>query len=46
MDISNIILIGIVVVAGIVKKEMENAVKMRVAMQADVGIGKTWYESK
>ncbi|MBQ3045045.1 MAG: DNA polymerase I [Clostridia bacterium] len=34
------------IVAGIVKKEMENAVKMRVAMQADVGIGKTWYESK
>lgn len=34
------------IVAGIVKNEMENAVKMRVAMQADVGIGKTWYESK
>ena len=34
------------IVAGIVKKEMENAVKMRVAMQADVGMGKTWYESK
>lgn len=34
------------IVAGIVKKEMENAVKMRVSMQADVGIGKTWYESK
>ncbi len=34
------------IVAGIVKKEMENAVKMRVNMQADVGIGKTWYESK
>ena len=34
------------IVAGIVKKEMENAVKMRVAMQADVGVGKTWYESK
>ncbi len=33
-------------VAGIVKREMENAVKMRVNMQADVGIGKTWYESK
>ncbi len=33
-------------VAGIVKREMENAVKMRVSMQADVGIGKTWYESK
>ncbi len=34
------------IVAGIVKREMENAVKMRVEMQADVGIGKTWYESK
>ncbi len=34
------------IVAGIVKREMENAVKMRVSMQADVGIGKTWYESK
>lgn len=34
------------IVAGIVKREMENAVKMRVLMQADVGIGKTWYESK
>ena len=34
------------IVAGIVKKEMENAVKMRVAMQADVGVGKTWYDSK
>ncbi len=33
-------------VAGIVKREMESAVKMRVNMQADVGIGKTWYESK
>ena len=34
------------IVAGIVKREMENAVKMRVPMQADVGIGKTWYDSK
>ena len=34
------------IVAGIVKREMENAIKMRVLMQADVGIGKTWYESK
>ncbi len=33
-------------VAAIVRFEMENAVKMRVSMQADVGIGKTWYESK
>ena len=34
------------IVAGIIKREMENAVKMRVTMQADVGIGKTWFESK
>ena len=33
-------------VAQIVKNEMENAVKMRVDMLADVGIGKTWYDSK
>lgn len=33
-------------VSAIVKYEMENAVKMRVAMLADVGIGKTWYDSK
>ena len=33
-------------VAQIVKQEMENAVKMRVAMQADVGIGKTWFDAK
>ena len=33
-------------VAQIVKQEMENAVKMRVSMQADVGIGKTWYDAK
>lgn len=33
-------------VAAIVRFEMENAVKMRVSMQADVGIGKSWYESK
>ena len=33
-------------VARIVKSEMENAVKMRAAMQADVGVGKTWYDSK
>ena len=30
----------------ILKREMENAVKMKVTMQADVGIGKTWYEAK
>jgi DNA polymerase-1 len=34
------------IVAGIVKREMENAISMRVEMQADVGIGKTWYDSK
>ena len=33
-------------VAQIVKHEMENAVKMRVSMLADVGTGKTWYDSK
>ena len=33
-------------VAQIVKQEMENAVKMRVMMQADVGIGKTWFDAK
>ena len=33
-------------VAQIVKNEMENAVKMRVQMLAEVGVGKTWYDSK
>ncbi len=33
-------------VASIVKREMENAAKMRVALQADVGIGKSWYDAK
>ena len=33
-------------VAQIVKSEMENAVNMKAAMQADVGVGKTWYDSK
>lgn len=33
-------------VSAIVKYEMENAVRMRVAMLAEVGIGKTWYDSK
>ena len=33
-------------VAFIIKREMENAVKMRVVMQADVGIGKTWFDAK
>lgn len=30
----------------ILKEEMENAVNMRVKMQADVGTGKTWFEAK
>lgn len=33
-------------VAIILKREMENAVDMRVKMQADVGRGHTWYDSK
>ena len=33
-------------VAAILKREMENAVQLRVKMPADVGIGKTWYEAK
>ncbi len=33
-------------VSAIVKNEMENAVRMRVAMLAEVGVGKTWYDSK
>ena len=33
-------------VSAIVKNEMENAVRMRAAMLAEVGIGKTWYDSK
>ena len=34
------------IVASILKREMENAVSMKVAMQADVGRGKTWYDAK
>ncbi len=34
------------IVASILKREMENAVQMRVNMLADVGTGKTWYEAK
>ena len=34
------------IVKSILKREMENAVKMKVAMQADVGMGKTWYDAK
>ena len=34
------------IVASILKREMENAVNMKVAMQADVGRGKTWYDAK
>lgn len=33
-------------VASIVKREMENAVKLKVALQADVGTGKSWYDAK
>ena len=33
-------------VAAILKREMENAVNMRVKLTADVGCGKTWYEAK
>lgn len=34
------------VVASLLKREMENAVKMKVQLQVDVGIGKTWYDTK
>ncbi len=34
------------VVKTILKREMENAVKTRVALIADVGMGKTWYDAK
>lgn len=34
------------IVRSILKREMENAVKMKVLMQADVGTGKTWYDAK
>ncbi len=32
--------------AKILKEEMENAVNMRVKLEADVGRGKTWYDAK
>jgi DNA polymerase-1 len=32
--------------AAILKEEMENAVKMKVVLTADVNIGKSWYEAK
>jgi len=32
--------------AEILKEEMENAVKLKVKLVADVGVGKTWYEAK
>lgn len=32
--------------AAILKEEMENAVKMKVALTADVSTGKSWYEAK
>ena len=34
------------IVASILKREMENAVDLRVTMTADVGSGKTWYDAK
>ena len=34
------------IVKSLLKREMENAVKMKIAMQADVGKGKTWYDAK
>ncbi len=33
-------------VSAILKREMENAVRMKVCLEADVGMGKTWYEAK
>ena len=32
--------------AALLKEEMENAVKMKVALTADVSMGKSWYEAK
>ena len=32
--------------AAILKEEMENAVKLKVRLSVDVGVGKTWYEAK
>ena len=34
------------IVKSILKREMENAVKTKVPMLADVGMGKTWYDAK
>ena len=34
------------IVRTILKREMENAVKTRVSLIADVGVGKTWYDAK
>lgn len=34
------------IVKSLLKREMENAVAMKVSMLADVGKGKTWYEAK
>ena len=34
------------IVKSLLKREMESAVKMKIAMQADVGKGKTWYDAK
>ena len=32
--------------AGLLKREMENAVKLNVPLKVDVNIGKNWYEAK
>ena len=34
------------IVKSLLKREMENAVALRVPMTADVGVGKTWYDAK
>ncbi len=34
------------IVRTLLKREMENAVKTKVALIADVGVGKTWYDAK
>ena len=34
------------IVKALVKEEMENVLKMSVALEVDTNIGKTWYEAK
>ena len=34
------------IVKSLVKEEMENVLKMSVALEVDTNIGKTWYEAK